>query len=225
MATMLCVVSTDAPVAGPVLSGMLRSAVDGSFNRISVDGCMSTNDAVIVLATGTAEHPPGLSGPGLSGPGLSAFERGLRSVLGRLAEMVVRDGEGASRVARIRVSGARSVDDAVGVGRQVADSALVRTALAGGDPNWGRILAAMGAGPVRFAPEKVSVTMGPPDGPGVVVCRFGVAASFDRGEASTAVSGQEVAIGIDLGAGEAAAEVLACDLTHDYITINAEYTT
>ena len=215
MATMLCVVTTDAPVAAPELSAMLRSAVDGSFNRISIDGCMSTNDAVIVLATGSAEQPPGMS----------TLEEGLRSVLCRLAEMVVRDGEGASRIARIRVSGARSIEDAVGVGRQVADSALVRTALAGGDPNWGRILAAMGAGPVRFSPEKVSVTMGRPGRPGITVCRFGVAASFDRGQASAAVSGDEVIIGIDLGAGDAVGEVLTCDLTHEYITINAEYTT
>ena len=215
MATMLCVVTTDAPVSAAALGPLLRSAVNVSFNRISVDGCMSTNDAVIVLATGTAARPCGLEG----------FEAGLVSVLSRLAEMVVRDGEGVSRVARINVHGAAGVDDAVGVARAVADSALVRTALAGGDPNWGRILAAMGAGPVQFIPERVAVTMGPPGRPGITVCRFGVAASYDPGQAALAVSGDEVLIGIDLGMGRASAEVLTGDLTHGYISINAEYTT
>lgn len=210
MATMLCVLTTDAPISGPVLRSTLKNVVARTFGRISVDDCMSTNDAVIVLATGAAAAPPSLA----------AFTEGLTAVCARLAEDVVRDGEGAKKVVAIRVTGARSEDDAVGVGRAVARSALVRTAIAGEDPNWGRVLAAMGAGGVTFEPERVAVTFG-----GVTVCRFGVAAAFDRGQAAAALRGRDVTLTIDLGLGRHEATFLTCDLTHDYITINAEYTT
>ncbi|MGH8909105.1 MAG: bifunctional glutamate N-acetyltransferase/amino-acid acetyltransferase ArgJ [Egibacteraceae bacterium] len=210
MATLLCVVTTDAPVAGPVMKAVLREAVDRTFNRISVDGCMSTNDAVILLATGEARRPPSLA----------AFTQGLVAVLGELAEALVRDGEGASRVLHIRVTGARTEPDAVGVGKAIAGSALVRTALAGGDPNWGRVLAAMGAGPVEFDPGKVTALFG-----NVTVCRFGVATSFDRGQAAIALKGPDVHLTVNLGQGEAEAAFLTCDLTYDYVRINAEYTT
>ena len=210
MATMLCVVTTDAPVGGAVLRATIRDVVARTFNRISVDDCMSTNDAVIVLATGTASAPPSLA----------AFAEGLTEVCASLAEQLVRDGEGAKKLVRIRVTGARTESDAVAVGRAIARSALVRTAIAGEDPNWGRILAAMGAGPVTFEPDRVSVTFG-----GVTVCRFGVVTSFDHGQAVAALRGREVAITVDLGLADAKATFLTCDLTHDYITINAEYTT
>jgi len=210
LATMLCVITTDAPVQGPILKATLKDAVGHTFNRISVDGCMSTNDAVIVLATGTAPRPPSLS----------AFKEALTAVCADLAEQMVRDGEGAKKVLHIRVTGARTEADAVGVGRAIATSALVKTALAGGDPNWGRILAAMGAGPVRFEPERVVVSFG-----GVTVCRFGVAASFDRGVAAQQLKGRDVQLTVDLGMGDAEAVFLTCDFTSDYVRINAEYTT
>lgn len=210
LATMLCVLTTDAPVQGPVLKAALKDAVAHTFHRISVDGCMSTNDAVIVLATGTARQAPSLA----------AFKDGLTEVCRQLAESLVRDGEGASRVLHIRVTGARTEQDAVEIGRAVGGSALVKTAVAGGDPNWGRILAAMGAGPVVFEPQRVAVTFG-----NVTVCRFGVATAFDRGQAAQALRGPDVRLAIDLGLGNAEATFLTCDLTHDYITINAEYTT
>lgn len=210
LATMLCVITTDAPVQGPILKATLKDAVSHTFNRISVDGCMSTNDAVIVLATGTAPQPPSLS----------AFKEALTAVCADLAEQMVRDGEGAKKVLHIRVTGARTEADAVGVGRAIAGSALVKTALAGGDPNWGRILAAMGAGAVRFEPERVVVSFG-----GVTVCRFGVAASFDRGVAAQQLKGRDVQLTVDLGMGDAEAVFLTCDFTYDYVRINAEYTT
>lgn len=210
MATMLAVVTTDAPVQGPVLRACVRDVVARTFGRISVDACQSTNDAVIVLATGDAPHPPSLS----------AFAEGLTAVCGRLAEQLVRDGEGASKLVRLRVTGARSEDDAVGVARAVARSVLFRAAVAGADPNWGRVLAAAGAGPVAFEPERVAVTFG-----GVTVCRFGVATAFDRGQAVAALRGRDVDVTIDLGLGSSTATFLTCDLTHDYVTINAEYTT
>lgn len=210
MATMLAVITTDAPVGGPILKAALKEAVQHSFNRISVDGCMSTNDAVIVLATGTAPQPPSLS----------AFKEALTAVCADLAEQMVRDGEGATRVLHIRVTGARSEADAVGVGRAIGSSNLVKTALAGADPNWGRIIAAMGAGPVQFEPQRVVISFGQ-----VTVCRFGVAASFDRGIAAQQLKGHDVHLTVDLGLGDAEATFLTCDLTHDYIRINAEYTT
>jgi glutamate N-acetyltransferase / amino-acid N-acetyltransferase len=210
MATMLCVITTDAPIGGPVLKATLKDAISRTFNRISVDDCMSTNDAVIVLATGTAPQPPSLS----------AFSEGLTAVCAQLAEAIVRDGEGAKKLVRIRVTGARSEHDAADVGRAIAGSALVRTAIAGEDPNWGRIMAAMGAGPVAFEPDRVAVTFG-----GVTVCRFGVATAFDRGQAAATLRGREVLMTVDLGLGGHEATFLTCDLTHDYITINAEYTT
>jgi len=210
MATMLCVVATDAPVPGRVLGQIVRQSVARTFGRISVDGCQSTNDAVIVLATGTAGRAPGIS----------AFTSGLTAVLGDLAEQVVRDGEGASHLIRIHVTGAKHVHDAVALARAVADSVLVRTAFAGGDPNWGRILAAMGATSVRFVPERVDVRFGP-----LTVCRFGVGASYDPGQAAVILSRHDIDVTVDLNLGSAGATVLTCDLTHDYVAINAEYTT
>jgi glutamate N-acetyltransferase/amino-acid N-acetyltransferase len=210
MATLLAVVTTDAPVSGPVMKAVLRESVDRTFNRISVDGCMSTNDAVILLATGKAERPPSLA----------AFTEGLGAVCADLAEQLVRDGEGATKVLHVLVTGARTEPDAVGTAKAIASSALVKTALAGGDPNWGRVLAAMGAGPLEFDPDRVTVAFG-----GVTVCRFGIAASFDRGQAVAALAGPDVHLTVDLGMGEAEATFLTCDLTYDYVKVNAEYTT
>lgn len=210
LATMLCVLTTDAPVEGAVLKAVLRDATARTFGRISVDGCMSTNDAVIILATGSAARPPSLS----------SFAAGLNEVCGRLAQALVRDGEGARKVVHVRVTGARTDADAVAVGRSVAGSLLFRTAVAGGDPNWGRVLAAIGAGSVPFEPARVAVSFG-----AVTVCRFGVATSFDRGQAAAALSGPDVRVTIDLGLGRSEATFLCCDITHDYVSINAEYTT
>jgi len=210
MATMLSVVTTDAPLAGPLMRSVLREAVDRTFNRISVDGCMSTNDTVVLLATAESQRPPSLT----------SFTEGLVAVLDQLAEALVRDGEGGSKVLWIQVTGARCESDAVGIGRAIAASALVKTALAGGDPNWGRVLAAMGAGPIEFDPDKVTVSFG-----GVTVCRFAVATSFDYGQAEVALKGPDVRLTVDLDQGTAHATFRTCDLTYDYVRINAEYTT
>jgi glutamate N-acetyltransferase/amino-acid N-acetyltransferase len=210
MATMLCVITTDAPVAGPVLHSVLREAVEATFNRISVDGCMSTNDAVIALASGTAARTPSLK----------TFLAGLTQVCGELAEAIVGDGEGAAKLVRIRLRGALNAHAAAGVGRAIAGSALFRAAIAGGDPNWGRVLAAMGAGPARFDPDRVHV-----DFAGATVCRFGVGASYDRDQVAAAMKRREVEVVVDLNMGDSEATFLTCDLTHDYVTINAEYTT
>jgi glutamate N-acetyltransferase/amino-acid N-acetyltransferase len=210
MATMLAVVTTDAPVPGAALRSLLRQAVARTFNRISVDASGSTNDMVALLATGSAAPPPGLE----------AFQAGLEAVCADLAAAIVRDGEGVTRVARVTVGGARSESDAEQLGRAIAASALFRAALHGGDPNWGRILAAMGACGVDFEPARVAVACG-----GVTVCRFGVAASYDAGQAAAAMAKPEVDITVDLGLGDHAVTFLTGDLSKEYVTINAEYTT
>lgn len=210
MATMLAVITTDAPVPSSMLRTMLKQAVRRSFNQISVDSCGSTNDTVAVLASGAATEPPTLR----------SLQAGLEAVCADLAEKIVRDGEGVTRIARLTVAGARTEEDAARLARAIGASALFRTALHGGDPNWGRILAAMGAADVEFEPSRVSVTCG-----GVTVCRFGVAATFDAGQAATAMSRPTVDIGVDLGLGPSAATFLVGDLSRDYVTINADYTT
>jgi glutamate N-acetyltransferase / amino-acid N-acetyltransferase len=210
MATMLCVVTTDAALEATLLRGLLSAAVDRTFGRISVDGCMSTNDAVVVLATGRARRTPSIA----------AVEVGLHEVCARLAEAIVRDGEGAQKLVRIRVTGTRSEEDAVAVGRAIGSSALVKTAVAGGDPNWGRVMGAIGASPVAIEPAQVAVQFGE-----VTVCHNGMHTPFDRRAAAAALNGPEVLLSVDLGLGDEQATFLTCDLTHGYVTINAEYTT
>jgi glutamate N-acetyltransferase / amino-acid N-acetyltransferase len=210
MATLLVVLTTDAPVNAGVLRSLLRRAVSTSFNRISVDGDRSTSDTVTLLASGLAATPPGVETLG----------RALQAVCADLAEQVIADGEGASRVAAVTVRGAASEPDAERLARAVATSLLVRAAIHGADPNWGRILMALGNTDVPVDPRRVSITCG-----GITVCRFGVAAVFDRGQAAHAMARPEVEIGIDVGAGRARATVLTCDLTPEYVRFNSEYTT
>ena len=210
MATLLVVLTTDAPLSGPVCKQLLRGAVRPTFNRISVDGDGSTSDTVALLASGTAPQPPGLE----------LLQRALHAVCAELAHQVVADGEGATRVAAITVGGAATEAEAERLARAVATSLLVRAAIHGADPNWGRILMAMGTAGVSFDPRRVSVTCG-----GITVCRFGVAASFDRGQVAVAMDRDVVELGVDVGSGDATATVLTCDLTPEYVRFNAEYTT
>ncbi len=210
MATLLVVLATDAPINAPLLKQLLRGAVGSTFNRISVDGDGSTSDTVTLWATGTAPRPPGLD----------TIQRGLTAACADLAYQVVADGEGASKVAAITVGGAKAEEDAESLARAIATSLLVRAAIHGGDPNWGRVLMAMGTAGVDFEPRRVSVSCGD-----VMVCRFGVATSFDRGLAAAAMARAEVTIDVDLGVGSSSATVLTCDLTPEYVRFNAEYTT
>ena len=210
MATLLVVLTTDAPLSGPVCRQLLRGAVRPTFNRISVDGDGSTSDSVALLASGTAPEPPGLE----------VLGRALHAVCADLAQQVVADGEGATRVAAVTMRGAATEAEAERLARAVATSLLVRAAIHGADPNWGRILMAMGTAGVHFDPRRVSVTCG-----GITVCRFGVAASFDRGQVAVAMDRDVVELGVDVGSGDATATVLTCDLTPEYVRFNAEYTT
>jgi glutamate N-acetyltransferase / amino-acid N-acetyltransferase len=210
MATLLVALTTDAPLGATLARQLLRDAVGRTFNRITVDGDMSTSDSVALFASGRADTPPALG----------TLNRAVHAVCADLAHAVVSDGEGATRVAAVTVRGAPTESDAERLARAVATSLLVRAAIHGADPNWGRILMAMGSAGVDFDPDRVAVTCA-----GVTVCRFGVAAVFDRGQAAAAMAKPEIEIAVDLGLGRHAATVLTCDLTPEYVRFNAEYTT
>jgi glutamate N-acetyltransferase/amino-acid N-acetyltransferase len=213
MATMLAFVMTDAPATPEYLRAALHRAADGSFNAISVDGDTSTNDTVLLMASGR------LAGPPLAGGAEAAdFERALAAVCGELAWRIVRDGEGATRVMDVYVRGAASSRDARLAAHAVATSPLVKTALHGGDPNWGRILAAVGRSGARFSARRTSLSAG-----GLCLVSGGEPGRYRERDAARVFARERVPLTIDLGAGAASARVLASDLGHDYVTLNADY--
>jgi glutamate N-acetyltransferase/amino-acid N-acetyltransferase len=207
MATMLAVLTTDAVVDAPVLDRALRAAVRVSFDRLDIDGSMSTNDTVLVLASGAsgvAADPAG-------------FTTALAAVCRDLAQQMQADAEGVTRRVTVRVSGAATDDEAVVVARTVARDSLVKTAMFGGDPNWGRIAAAAGYAEAALDPDRLDVTIN-----GVPLCRGGVAAG-DRAAAD--LSGPQVLVEVGLGLGDGAAEILTTDLSHGYVEENSAYST
>ncbi|MBZ5515935.1 MAG: bifunctional glutamate N-acetyltransferase/amino-acid acetyltransferase ArgJ [Acidobacteriia bacterium] len=215
LATMLCFITTDAGVHSGVLQAMLRDAVYASFNRISVDGDTSTNDTVLILASGASGVPvrPGT-------PSRGWFIRGLRLLCQNLAKMLVRDGEGAKKLVTIEVMGAASPRDADRVARAIANSPLVKTAIAGSDPNWGRILCAAGYSGARIDPQRVDIRVNDLD-----LCRDGLDAGFDEAAAKLELDKKDLTLRVHLHQGPHAMTFWTCDLTHDYITINASYRT
>lgn len=208
MATMLGFVMTDAAIEPSALRRCLKDAVEQSFNAISVDGDTSTNDTVLLLASGKGPH----------GKDLDDFQRALNDVCRDLAWMIVRDGEGATRVMELVVRGARSERDARLAAHAIATSPLVKTALHGGDPNWGRILAAVGRSGARFSVKRVSLSAGP-----VTLVRDGEPADYREKDAAKVFARERVPITVDLGGGTARAVVLSSDLGHDYVSLNADY--
>ena len=215
MATTLCFLTTDACVPPAVLRGALQRAVAESFNSITVDGDTSTNDAVLLLATGMAG-----GAPITTGEGLARFTAALTAVAGELARMVVRDGEGATKLVEISVEGAASDLEARQAAMTVANSLLVKTALHGGEPNWGRILAALGRSGVEMNEETTDVSFGALD---VVRAGLGVPGVWDA--AAAALEEKEVSIRIRLAVGNGAAKVWTSDLSEEYVRINGSYTT
>jgi glutamate N-acetyltransferase/amino-acid N-acetyltransferase len=214
MATMLVFLFTDAEIAARALNKMLGAAVRNSFNRISVDGDTSTNDSVYLLANGA-------SGVRLRKKDLPAFQSALDEITQQLAIAIVRDGEGARRLLTIEVAGARDDAAAERIARAIANSPLVKTALAGADPNWGRILSSAGASGVGFDPLKVDIVIN-----GHRVCRRGVRAEFGEGEVQASMEKPESALLFEIrGSGKGKAKFWSCDLTEEYIQINAEYRT
>jgi glutamate N-acetyltransferase/amino-acid N-acetyltransferase len=208
MATMLAFLGTDLPLEVAELAAQAPRLADGSFNRVYVDGHSSTNDSFFLFATGRAEG------------GSTSFDAPAMRVAQRLAWLIARDGEGASKVTTIRVRGARSNDAARAIAREVAASALVRTALFGNDPNWGRFVSQVGNSPHLDRPEALRCLL-----QGVLVFEAGEPTGFDRAALSQAMASEDVALEMELGDGAGAAELLTSDLGYRYVEVNAEYTT
>lgn len=217
MATMLCFIGTDACISRKALQAALRYAVERSFNSIAVDGDTSTNDTVFALAnwvSGSVEIVEGTQA-------FEQFRDALTALCQKLAKMIVADGEGATKLIEIRVTGARSEVEAKTVAMTVANSLLVKTALFGNDPNWGRIAAAVGRSPARVKQETLSIRIGEFD-----CFRKGEPVNFDKNSAHEWLkANREVTINIDLGLGPTSWTVWSCDLSEEYVRLNAEYTT
>jgi glutamate N-acetyltransferase/amino-acid N-acetyltransferase len=219
MATMLGFLFTDAKIPAPVLQKLLTRAVDDSFNSITVDGDTSTSDSVLLCATGQGAKHPRITEAG--DPRLRDFKRALAEVAQDLAIQIVRDGEGAQKLVTIEVMGAASRRAARRIGLSIGNSPLVKTALAGGDPNWGRLVMAVGKAGEKADRDLLSVYIG-----GVKVTENGqLRPDYDEKAAEAHLAGREVTVGVDLGIGKGKATVWSCDLTHGYIEINADYRT
>jgi glutamate N-acetyltransferase/amino-acid N-acetyltransferase len=214
MATMLAFFTTDAAIAAPLLRRALVEAVGDSLNRITVDGDTSTNDTAVVLASGASGAPPIEA----EGAGFDALRAGLVAASRALAEAIVRDGEGATRIAEVRVEGAACAADADRIARAIAESPLVKTALHGGDPNWGRILAAAGRAGVEVDLARADVFIGD-----VWVAEGGCARAYDEPLAAAGMCEDPVRLRLRLHAGAASGWLWTSDLTHGYIDINAHY--
>ncbi len=204
MGTMLAVLTTDAEVTSAELSTALQVAVDGSFNRLSVDGCTSTNDTVLVLASGRRGRPD-----------LDELTDALSDACLDLAQQMARDAEGATKFVRVTVGGAASEGDAEKAARRVADSLLVKCSWYGGKAYWGRVASELGSSGAAFDQTKVSVAYG-----GTVVCAGGVAADHDVAAVEAHLSGDSIEVLCDLGLGDGAATILTNDLTHGYVDEN-----
>jgi glutamate N-acetyltransferase/amino-acid N-acetyltransferase len=214
MATTLGFVMTDAVVPISQLRGMVREAAEESYNRMSIDGDTSTNDTLLVMANGA-------SGLKVSARDKELFTRALTHLCQDLAQQIARDGEGAKKLITIQVEGARTNDDAVRIARAIANSPLVKTAVAGSDPNWGRIICAAGNAGVAFDPPQVDIVM-----QGIRVCRNGLAAPFSEAELTKKLDEKDVSIQFLIrGDGQGQSRFWTCDFTEEYIKINASYRT
>ena len=213
MATMLAFLTTDAPIDSSTLRSLLRPAVERTFNQVTVDGDTSTNDAVMVLANGAAGGPP------LTGADRATFAEALEAVCRSLAIAIAADGEGAEHLIEVTVNGAASDADARAVARTVASSSLVKTAVHGADPNWGRIAAAAGRSGVRLDPDRMRVCIGD------VAVYDGSPLAFDERRARRILRGATVPLILDLVDGSGSGTAWGCDLSPEYVAINSEYTT
>ena len=215
MATMLCFLLSDIRIDPNDLKKALVSSTDATFNRITVDGDTSTNDTALILANGLAKNGA------LSAEEWEGFLNGLTQVMGDLARMVVQDGEGATKLVRVEVKNAASPKDAQTAARTVANSSLVKTAIYGQDPNWGRIMAALGRSGIDMIEERVDIWI---DQVRIVGRGLGRGADAEK-QASEIMTGKEFTLTIDLHQGGHHDTILTCDLTHEYVTINADYRT
>jgi glutamate N-acetyltransferase/amino-acid N-acetyltransferase len=213
MATMLGFVTTDAAVPLPLLQRALREAVDDTFNAITVDGECSTNDTVMILANGA-------SGAAVDASSYPAFTAALRAVCLELALGIVRGGEGATKLVTVTVTGAASAEEARRAAKAIANSPLVKTAIHGGDPNWGRLIAVAGRANVAFELSRAAVTIG-----STVLFKNGRPYDEAAPKAAAYLKGKDIAVSVDLGSGSASSTVWTCDLSAEYVRINADYRT
>ena len=219
MATLLGVLTTDAAIDGDVLESSLREAVAASFNAISIDGDTSTNDSVVLLANGAA-------GVAIADDESRArFTAALTDLCLHLAQLIVRDGEGATRFVTLVVSGAESAADARRAADTIATSPLVKTAFAGGDPNWGRIMMAAGRSGAALDPTRLALWVDAPGAPPLQLVRGGTPTGYAEAEAAAVFAQPEFTVHLDLGLGDGAATLWTTDLSHEYVTINADYRT
>ena len=216
MATMLCFITTDAAIDAKLLQKALSEIVEVSFNMISVDGDMSTNDMAIVLANGAAGNALITEENG----DYKAFYTALKDICTGLAQRIAADGEGATKFLTIKVSGAESFKNAKAVAMSVAKSPLVKTAFFGEDPNWGRVICAVGYAGVPMIPEKTIIKFG-----GIPVYANGLGAKFDEAALRDVMAEHDIVIDIELGMGSAEAVVWSCDFSYEYVKINGEYHT
>ncbi len=214
MATMLAFMVTDAAVGAPELRRVLARALPQSFNAITVDGDMSTNDTLLMLASGAASARP------LRPREIAAFAEAVTAVAGALARELVRDGEGATKLVTIEVRGARKTADAERIAREIANSPLVKTAFFGCDPNFGRIVMAAGKAGVALDLERLEVRMA-----GIPIASHGALHTDALADAAARMKEREFALTVDLKLGSASASVMTCDFSYNYVKINAEYTT
>jgi glutamate N-acetyltransferase/amino-acid N-acetyltransferase len=217
MATMLCFVVTDAAVSPECLQSLLKKGVEQSFNLITVDGDTSTNDTVLLLANGLAGNDQLTS---LDQEGAEIFQQALNELLKELALKIVADGEGATKLITVRVSGAENSRDAEQAARTIANSPLVKTACYGEDPNWGRIIAALGRSGINFNPEQVDIFFDQ-----VMMVADGLGLAANEKQAAAVLRQKEFTINIDLKNGSGTGEIFTCDFSHDYVKINADYRT
>lgn len=217
MATMLAYIFTDARLPSAILGRMLRSSNNRTFNCITVDGDTSTSDTVLAFATGAV--PLGFTPRSIQDERLKPFGIALHNVMLDLAKQIVRDGEGATKLVQIAISGASSVSAARNIGMSVANSPLVKTAIAGSDPNWGRVVMAVGKSGEAIVQERLRISIGP-----FAITEEGrVREDYQEDLVAAYMQGQEIDIAIDVGVGRSRAIVWTCDLTHGYVSINADY--
>lgn len=214
MATMLAFVTTDAPLTSEACDAVLRAAVDRTFNRISVDSDTSTNDMCLLMASGSA----GGEAIGADGEAFEAVAGAVHHVCGELARMIVRDGEGASKFIEIVVRGAETEADATRAAFAIANSPLFKTAVFGGDANWGRVAMAVGKSGARVDPDRLEIVFA-----GITTCLDGTGLAFDEDAATHALAQRDIEVLVDLHLGGCASTVWTCDLTYDYVRINGDY--
>ena len=216
MATTLCFITTDVAISKPLLGKALKTAIGNSLNKLTIDGRQSTNDTAIILASGLAGNRPIVS----QCPRYKKFAKALAQVCDDLARQMALDAEGATRMFKVVIKGAASKADAAQAARAIADYPLVKCAVHGGDPNWGRIICAVGSVGVRLNPDKLSCKLGD-----ITVFKNGAPKKFDAKRASKIVSQTEHTITVDLGIGKQSDFCYGCDLSKEYVAINADYHT